>query len=252
VRTLFPIGRSFLAISIAFFGLQYLLYGRFVGGLLPVPPWAAGGRVGAYLAGLLLIATGAGLLLRSYARLSALIIGAFFLACVFLLHTWHLHSVLYDGTDRTRALEPLALGAVALVLASMLSGEGAKANDTSAQMLSHMGRILFALCLLVFGWQHFLYATFIKTLIPAWIPGHLFWTYFTGAAFIAVGLALLVRIAATSGSLLLGLMFLLWFLLLHIPRVVADYRNGDEWSSAFVALAMCGACWILAAEARKV
>ena len=38
--------------------------------------------------------------------------------------------------------------------------------------------------MIVFGAQHFMYAAFIATLIPAWIPFHLFWVYFTGAGFI--------------------------------------------------------------------
>jgi hypothetical protein len=45
-------------------------------------------------------------------------------------------------------------------------------------------------------------------------------------------------------------MFLLWFLLLHLPRVVSYPRSHDpdEWSSAFIALAVCGVSWILAAS----
>jgi len=47
------------------------------------------------------------------------------------------------------------------------------------------------------------------------------------------------------GSFLLGTMFLLWFLLLRAPRVVMAFRSHDpdapnEWSRAFIALAMCG------------
>jgi hypothetical protein len=50
------------------------------------------------------------------------------------------------------------------------------------------------------------------------------------------------------GSFLLGTIFLLWFLLLHAPRVVMAFRSHDpnEWSSAFIGLAMCGGSWICA------
>jgi len=44
-------------------------------------------------------------------------------------------------------------------------------------------------------------------------------------------------------------MFFLFVLLLHIPRIVLHSRDGNEWTSGFVALAMCGGAWILASAA---
>jgi hypothetical protein len=51
-------GRYFFAISLVAFGVQYLIYGRFVGGLPPVPEWIPGGHVFSYLVGAALIAAG--------------------------------------------------------------------------------------------------------------------------------------------------------------------------------------------------
>jgi hypothetical protein len=42
-------------------------------------------------------------------------------------------------------------------------------------------------------------------------------------------------------------MFLLWVLILHAPRVVGALHNGNEWTSMFVALAMSGAGFVVAA-----
>lgn len=50
------------------------------------------------------------------------------------------------------------------------------------------------------------------------------------------------RLAAVSP----GIMFFPWVAILHAPRVAAALHNGDEWSSAFVALAVCGSSWIIA------
>ena len=60
----------------------------------------------------------------------------------------------------------------------------------------------------------------------------------------AISIATLIkgRLAATS----LGIMFLVWVLVLHLPRVVASPHNGNEWTSAFVALAMSGAAFLVA------
>jgi uncharacterized membrane protein YphA (DoxX/SURF4 family) len=100
--------------------------------------------------------------------------------------------------------------------------------------------------MVVFGAQHFMYAGFIATLIPAWIPVHLFWVYLTGTGMIVAGFSIATGILASLASMSMGLMFLLWFLLLHAPRVAASPRNGDEWTSAFVALAVSGGSFLLA------
>jgi uncharacterized membrane protein len=245
MNALRKLGPYLFAVPMIFFGIQYLRARSYVGGLPPVPPWAPGGAIGAELAGVLLIAGGASILFGKRARAGAALIGWFFLLCVVVFHMPRFHGVLYDGVDRTRALEPLALSGAAFALISILpSRVGLLLRPQS--WLTRMGCWLFALSLLVFGYQHFLYATFIATLIPSWIPGHLFWVYCTGVGFIVTGLAVMVekfggRLAATW----LGIMFLLWFVLLHIPRAVTK-NTRDEWNSAFVALAFAGASFIVA------
>jgi len=46
-------------------------------------------------------------------------------------------------------------------------------------------------------------------------------------------------------------MFLLWTVLLHAPRVFARIHNKDELTSLFVALAMSGGSFIVAATVPK-
>ena len=113
-----------------------------------------------------------------------------------------------------------------------------------------LGRFLFAISLAVFGIQHFLYARFIATLIQSWMPAHLFWAYFVGVAFVASALAIAARKYGRLAAALLGLMFFLWVISLHLPRVAAAPHNGNEWTSMIVALAMCGGAWIVAGAAR--
>jgi len=109
-----------------------------------------------------------------------------------------------------------------------------------------LGRFLFGISMIIFGIQHFLYAAYIATLIPSWIPGHLFFVYFTGCAFIACGISVITGVKGSLGGLGMGVMFLLWVLCLHGPRVAAALRNGDEWASLLVALGISGGGFILA------
>src|ERR1700682_4065206 len=73
--TLLKLGRLCFAISIAFFGVQYLLYGRFEGGLPLVPPWTPGAPVLAYLLGAILILSGLSIATLWNARYSAIFLG---------------------------------------------------------------------------------------------------------------------------------------------------------------------------------
>jgi uncharacterized membrane protein len=119
------------------------------------------------------------------------------------------------------------------------------------------GRYLFASSLIVFGITHFLVLKFIGSLIPPWIKinptGGVAWAAFTGAFMIVVGILIAVRWQSRIAAFLSGVMFLGWFLLLHLPRVLAPagMHNPDEWQSAFIALAMCGISWIAAGESGR-
>src|SRR5229473_4233169 len=109
-----------------------------------------------------------------------------------------------------------------------------------------VGRVFVAISLAVFGVQHFIYGGFVATLVPAFMPGRLFWAYFVGVAFVAAAMGILTKMLARPAATMLGVMFFLFLVLLHIPRIVGNSSDGNEWTSGFVALAMCGGAWILA------
>jgi uncharacterized membrane protein len=98
--------------------------------------------------------------------------------------------------------------------------------------------------MVIFGIQHFMYAQFLATLVMKWLPGHLLWIYFTGAFIVAAGLAITTTVQARIAGIMLGVMFLLWVLLLHAPRVLANLHNQDELTSLFVALGFSGSAFI--------
>ncbi len=74
---------------------------------------------------------------------------------------------------------------------------------------------------------------------------------YAGAAVLGIlwAISLLVEMLARPAATMLGVMFFLFVVLLHIPRIVGNSRNQNEWTSGFVALAMCGGAWILASAA---
>src|SRR5438034_1352913 len=94
-----------------------------------------------------------------------------------------------------------------------------------------VGRIFVAVSLVVFGVQHFLYGGFVAGLVPAFMPGRLFWAYFVGVAFIAAAAGILYKMLARPAATMLGVMFFLFVVLLHIPRIIGNSGNGNEWTS---------------------
>jgi uncharacterized membrane protein YphA (DoxX/SURF4 family) len=65
-----------------------------------------------------------------------------------------------------------------------------------------------------------------------------------------IGLGVITGTFGRMAATWLGIMFLLWFIVLHVPRSIAACHNGDEWNSAFVALAFGGASFIVAQTQR--
>jgi uncharacterized membrane protein YphA (DoxX/SURF4 family) len=111
--------------------------------------------------------------------------------------------------------------------------------------------IVFGLCAIAFGVAHFLYLEFTASMIPAFVPLHLFFAAFTGAGHVAAGLSIISGFLAWLGAALLALMFTLFVLLLHIPRVLADPANRIEWTMLCHATALTGAAWLIASSIRR-
>jgi uncharacterized membrane protein YphA (DoxX/SURF4 family) len=223
-------GRIFFALCMVAFGVQNIFYTGFVKGLELTPEWVPAHTFWAYLDGVLLFVGGIGIAIRVKARLGAVLVAAVYFASVVFLRIPRIGLTVHDIGERTVLFEPLTIGCGALFLAGMFLPAA---------------RILFGISMIVFGIDHFQVLSFIATLIPAWIPGRLFWSAFTGAAFIAAGLSIVTRWQMRVASFLLGLMFFLWVLVVHAPRIAASPHNGNEWNSGLVALAICGAAWIL-------
>jgi uncharacterized membrane protein YphA (DoxX/SURF4 family) len=252
MANLLKLGRYFLAVPLLVFAAQYLAVGKYQGGLPPMPPWAQGGAIGAYLVGILLLVTSATIFLNKQARLMSLVTGAWFVFSFFIFHLQHASSVWSNGNDRTRAVETLCIGVGLLALAAMTPAEGFGGMSADAnRKLIVASRIVFGVSMVIFGWQHFMYAQFLVALVQTWLPAHAFWIYFTGTAMMAAGASIATGILARVAGISLGIMFALFFLTLHLPRVLAAIHNQDEITSMFVALAFGGISLIFAASTDK-
>jgi uncharacterized membrane protein YphA (DoxX/SURF4 family) len=87
------------------------------------------------------------------------------------------------------------------------------------------GPIFYAAPLAAFGTEHFTLTTGFASIVPAWIPWHLFWVYMVGTCFIAAALSLVTGIQTRVAASLLALTFFLFVVLMHAPNWAHNPRD---------------------------
>jgi uncharacterized membrane protein len=216
---------------------------RFHAIVIPVIPWIPALPWLAYVIGGAFLVGGLSILVYAQARAGALLVGGILLGSDLILHVPRMVVVPENWGLRGEVCEMLALSSAAFILAGTLPRADGSAGRWD-RGLANTGRAVFGIAAVVFGVDHFLALDLIASLVPAWMPGHIFLASLTGAAMIVAGLSILTKWIGGLGAFGLGLVFLLFVLTLHVPRVLAAPRSPDEWSSALIALGMCGASWI--------
>jgi uncharacterized membrane protein len=221
-----------IGIALVGFGIQHLIYRTFLTRLVPkLPAWIPWQPFWACLLGVVLIAAGAAIVWGKHARWAGLLLSAIGLLTVVLLYVPQLAATPHNPGLWTNAGKALALAGAGLLVARSLTG---------------LGGFFLSAFLILCGVQHFFYAQFVAGLVPAWIPGHLFWTYFAGVALIAGGIGMIVPMTKRLAGYLTGSMIFAWVLLLHIPRALAAPHDANETTAVFEAVAVTGAAFLVA------
>jgi uncharacterized membrane protein len=112
--------------------------------------------------------------------------------------------------------------------------------------LAALGPVFVAAGLAAFGMEHLVATRSIMQVVPAWMPGRLFFTYFVGIALLAAALSLALKRYARLAALLLGVIFLLFVLLIHLPNVVVNPKQRLLWVIFLRDLSFAGGAWALA------
>ncbi len=109
-----------------------------------------------------------------------------------------------------------------------------------------LGPVFYAIPLAVFSAEHFVGAQFMQSMVPRWIPAHLFWVYFVGLALLSASVSILINRYAGFSGLMLGIMFFLFVALMDLPGTLKSPGNRIFWTLTFRELAFGGAAWTLA------
>jgi uncharacterized membrane protein YphA (DoxX/SURF4 family) len=141
--------------------------------------------------------------------------------------------------------EPLALAAAGLVA----NAGCARFEAATAERLFKIGRLVFGVCLIVFGLAHLFYLAYTAKMVPAWLPpGQVFWATVTAAGHFAAGIAILSGIAARLAARLLTAMFIVFGILVHAPTIFIDPHHHFYWAENAVNFALIGSAWVIAAS----
>jgi hypothetical protein len=114
-----------------------------------------------------------------------------------------------------------------------------------------LGPVFFAVPLAVFGAEHFTATPILAGMVPAWLPGHVFWALFVGACLIAAALSIASGRFAWLASALAGVLILLFVLLIHLPNVIGDPHIRISWVVVLREPAFAGGAFALAAVHRE-
>lgn len=250
-------GQASYAVCLAVHGMLQLFYGAFRPTILPQwPSQIPGLAICARLTGVALIAASLAIVMGKRGREVALILGGAFLVSVL---SCQLPYALFISPQSINLFSwgapfnTLALAGCSFVVAASFPEDDADTQFNASFMrllkrLMPFGRIYFCITIIRFGIGHYLHTAHDAALVPDWIQWRMFWIYFTGAALIGSGIAIIAKFKVRPIAMLLGTMIFLWVILLHIPRAVADpySGHGNEIESASRALAESGTAFLIA------
>lgn len=240
-----PVAQRLYGLAAVAFGLVGLISGDFAEVWQPVAKSVPGRTALAYAVAAVLLLAGLAIQWRRSAPAGALTLTILYSLGVILLHVPQVLAhpsvfVTWSGTA-----EQLALVAGGLVSYAFCGGRPAANTDR----LFRIGRLLFGVCLVLFGAAHLFYPKPTADLVPDWLPpGQTFWAYATAAGHFAAGAAILSGIAARPAARLLTAMFVVFGVLVHAPTLLSDPHTHFNWAANAMNFALIASAWVIAAS----
>jgi len=213
----------------------------------PVPKGLPARQVLAYLTAFVSLASGVGLLWKRTAAVAARLLFTWFLLWLLLFRVPAMLREFGVGSWWA-ASQTAVMVASTWVLYSWFANDRDRrhAGFVIGEQGVRIARVLFGLGLIPFGLAHFLYLGATAPLVPRWLPGHVFWAYFTGATFIAAGVAVLIGVQARLAAALAALQIGIFTLFVWVPIVVAGRPSAFQWNEFVVSGVLTAAAWVVA------
>src|ERR1700742_3407316 len=109
-----------------------------------------------------------------------------------------------------------------------------------------LGPVFEAVALAIFAAEHFLAARDLAGIVPRWLPGPLFWTYFVGAALLAAAISFIAWRYVRWSASLLAVLFLIFVATIHLPNLAKHAHERLFWTLTARETAFAGGTMVLA------
>lgn len=245
-------GHVLFALTLIGVGITGLATGRFVSIWHSVPRGMPGRGALAYVCACVSLVCGASLLLKRFAAEASRVLFAYLLLWLLLIKIPYIAASPTVEVNYQSAGETAVLVAAAWVLYAWFAAawDAQHLRFAVGERGVRLARALYALALIAFGLSHFAYLDLTAPLVPAWLPAHVFWAYFTGSAYLAAAVAVLSGVLARLAAALSALQMGLFTLLVWVPLAAAGHASAGQWREFGVSWALTTAAWLVADSFR--
>jgi uncharacterized membrane protein len=147
------------------------------------------------------------------------------------------------------AVGMMSAGSAALV-AGLILVRARFAQASGAGRVLVLGPVFEAVALAIFSAEHFTAARDLMPIVPHWLPGPLFWTYFVGACLLAAAVSFIIWRQVRWSAAMLALLFLIIVATVDLPNMSANLHERLFWilvvrETAFAsgAMVLAGSVW---------
>ena len=245
--------RALFAAAMIGLGINALIYGNWSLTWVEIPKAFPGRAAIIYVCGVIALATGIGLLLRTSVTFACRVL----LPCMLLWLAFlklpgvvrhPLQEVRWESFGETAVL---TAGAWCLFAAHAGIWERRHLRFAVGESGIRAARLLLIAALPMFGLSHFAYLDNTATLVPKWLGSPVGWAYLTGSASLAAAAGMLFGIYPRLAANLEAAMLWIFTLLVWVPKVAPMPGDEEIWSEFLLSGAIAAGTWLVADTYRS-